>query len=181
MKSTVIVSVALLAAFSASVDSAHAGGDRGRGPGASSASSIVVAVNGVSCTTAAGASAFNAKTWQWGAENTGGSIGSGGGAGRVDVSAVTLSKAFDGCSAALFRTLARGTHLTEVTITQRDADGIVTASVVMNDVFVSSWFVSANARAASPDETVAFTYGQICVSGEGSTRVCYDAVRNTTT
>lgn len=174
-----MISAAIVFALVASVGSAHAGGERGRGPGASS---IVVTVNGVTCTTAAGASAFNARTWQWGAESTGGSsTGSGGGSGRTDVSAVTISKAFDGCSAGLFRTLARGVHIPEVTITQRDSDGTTTATLVLSEAFITSWFVSATTKNGSPDETVAFTYREICVTGEGSARVCYDVVRNVTT
>lgn len=176
MKSQLMVSAALLSALVATAAPATAGGgDRGRGPGGSS---IVVAVNGVTCTTAAGASAFNARTWQWGAEVTVSTGGGGSGAGRTDVSAVTVSKAFDGCSSALFRMIASGRHIPEVTITQRDADGTVTASLVLTEVFLTSWFVSSTAKAGSPDETVAFTYRQICLSGEGSARVCYDVARN---
>ena len=175
MKFSVVVLAALLSNV-ALADRPDSDGER-RG----SRASITVSVNGLACTTSAGAGAFNAKTWSWGATNAGSTGGGGGGStGRVTFADLSVTKALDGCSPALFRAVATGTHFRTLTLTQQDASGNTVAQVEMTDVLVTSWGVGGTARDPSPDEAVKFNFAEACVVS-GASRVCYDTRRGTVT
>lgn len=153
-------------------------GHNGHGP----QSYISVSINGLPCAGSAGLGAFDARSWSWGASNTvsaGG--GSGGGSGRAMVNALTIKKAFDTCSPNLFGAVTTGRHFPTLTLTDRDDDGVVVASVTLTEVFVSSWNVGSTTHDETPDETVVFTFRKVCLSGSGSTQMCYDAATGSTT
>jgi type VI protein secretion system component Hcp len=173
-------------AVSALVFSAVAAADRSQGDSDHSArgpqSTITVAVNGLSCASVAGAGAFDARSWSWGASNSSSSSGGGGsGVGKAVVSALSIKKGFDACSPTLFAAVTTGRHFQTLTLTDRDNDGTVVATVTLTEVLVSSWSVGSTTRDATPDEAVTFTFRKVCLAGSGSTQICFDAQTNTTT
>jgi type VI protein secretion system component Hcp len=172
-----LTTVALLVLVSSSAiavgsSSSHNGGNNRR----AQPTTISVAVNGLACNTALGAATFSARSWAWGAENeSGGSTGSGGGIGRASLSNLTLKKAFDACSGQLFRAVTTGRFSRDLVLTQRDGDGNVVALVELSDVAVVSWSVGSSVRDVVPDETVAFTFGSVCITSPGAARQCFDS------
>jgi len=179
MKAIAFAVSALLLSASATADRSQGDSDRGaRGP----QSVITVAVGGLNCATVAGAGTFDARSWSWGATNSGGSgSGSGSGAGKAVVSALSIKKGFDACSAALFAAVTTGRHFQTLALTDRDSDGNVVATLTMTEVLVYSWSVGSTTRDATPDEAVAFTFRKVCLAGSGSAQICFDAATNTTT
>jgi type VI secretion system secreted protein Hcp len=174
----ILASASILAALLSSVavaDRPNPLAER-RGP----AASITVSVNGLSCTTSAGAGAFAVNSWSWGATNTSSSTGSGGGSGRVDIGDLMIKKNFDACSSALFGAVTNGRAFRTLALVQRDRDGNTVANVELSNVVVSSWTVGGSARDASPDETVSFQFTEVCISGAGAARLCYDLRTGTT-
>lgn len=143
---------------------------------------ITVTINGLTCASSAGLGAFDARSWSWGASNTGtGGGGSGAGSGKTTVNALSIRKAFDTCSPNLFGAVATGRHFASLTLVDRDDDGIVVATLTLNEVFVSSWNVGSTTHDETPDETIVFTFRKVCLSGSGSTQMCYDTLTGTTT
>lgn len=138
-----------------------------------SRTSITVTINGLTCSTSAGAGAFNAKTWSWGAANSVSSGGGGSAVGRVSFRELAVTKALDSCSPALFRAVSTGTFFRTLTLTQQDVSGTIVAQLDMKDVLVTSWGVGGNAHDPSPDEAVTFSFSEACVVS-GPNRVCYD-------
>ena len=92
--------------------------------------SITVTIDALTCTTTAGASSFNANAWSWGANNTATSGSGAGGSGREALADLSVTKALDACSPALFRAVATGLHFRTLTLRQQDARGNVLARVV---------------------------------------------------
>jgi type VI protein secretion system component Hcp len=171
MKAFVLAATAALVCSTAFADRPNGDAD---GNGRNSRSTIVVTIAGISCATTAGSGAFNARSWSWGVTNTATSSGSGGGAGKPVVGDVTIKKAFDACSSALLRATVTGRASATASVVQRDGTGNLIASLEMREVFVSGWTVGGTARDASPDESLVLSFGEMCVSGSGSTRVCYN-------
>jgi type VI protein secretion system component Hcp len=171
MKGFVLAAAAALVSSAALADRPNndANGDRG-----GARSTIVVTVSGLACATPAGSGAFNARSWSWGVTNSTASTGSGAGAGKPVVGDVTIKKGFDACSSALLRAIVQGRSSATATVLQRDATGNVIASLELRNVTLSAWNVSGSAREASPDESLALSFTEVCVSGSGSTRVCFD-------
>lgn len=168
------ISFAILSALAVTPVMADRSDSDAGNQGRNSRGTITVVVDGLVCSTTAGAGSFFAGSWSWGAANSGSSIGSGGGAGRVEIADLTLKKAFDACSSALFRAVATGTHYRSLSLTQRDGAGNAVAVVDLSDVLVTSWTVGGSARDATPNENVSFNFTEACVSGSGSARICYD-------
>jgi type VI protein secretion system component Hcp len=110
-----------------------------------------------------------------------GSTGSGGGAGRPLPGDVTIKKAFDACSSALLRSVARGSVSASASVVQRDGSGNVIASLELRDVLITGWNVGGQARDSSPDESLTLAFREVCLSGSGSARVCYDVRDNRVT
>ena len=170
------LTIALLAAVISTIASAG-----GTGPSSrydherrSTGSTITVAVDGISCNTSVGASAFAARSWSWSAANESTSAGSAGGAARATVSSLSVKKAFDACSASLFNSVTSGRYFPRLTLTQRDSSGNLVATVELSVVLVMSWTVGSSVRDASPDEAVAFSFREVCLSSVGSPRQCFD-------
>ncbi len=179
MKRIVTVLTALLVSTTAMADRpSYDPSHNGHGP----QSFISVTINGLTCASSAGLGAFDARSWSWGASNTvSGGGGSGSGTGRATINALTIRKAFDTCSPNLFGAVTAGRHFASLTLVDRDDDGVVVASLALTEVFVTSWTVGSTTRDETPDETVVFTFRKACLSGSGSTQMCYDATTGTTT
>jgi type VI protein secretion system component Hcp len=140
-------------------------------------SSITVAIPGLSCTTAAGASAFASESFSWGASNPVTIGGGGGGAGKVSISSLNLMKRFDACSPALFEAVAKGMAFKELTLTQRNSDGDPVATIVLRGVvLMESWQLSSSTGEAGPIESLSVAAQEFCVAESGGNRFCYDIV-----
>jgi len=150
--------------------------------GHASQSFITVSVNGLSCASSAGAGAFDARSWSWGASNTAsGSGGGGGGSSKAVVNALVVKKAFDACSPSLFGAVTTGRHFSTLTLTDRDDDGIIVATVTLGEVLVTSWNVGSTNHDDTPDEAVSFTFRKVCIAAGGASQMCYDTATATTT
>jgi type VI protein secretion system component Hcp len=142
---------------------------------------ISVTINGLACTSSAGAAAFDARTWSWGASNTGtGGSGGGGSTGRPVTNALTITKAFDSCSPSLFGAVTKGRRFQTLTLTDRDEDGVVVATLNLTDVQVSSWTVGSSIHDEAPDETVIVGFRKVCLAGGGSAQICFDTLTGVT-
>ena len=137
-------------------------------------SAIAVTLGNLNCSTAAGSDAFAVHSWSWGASNPVDLSGGGAGAGKVNVSDLNVSKAFDACSPALFGAVATGKAFPTLTLTQSNSDGTLT-TLALTDVRVSSWQASGSAGSEGATESVSFAFSKVCLTDGGSgTKFCYD-------
>lgn len=180
MKRVWIASVALL--FSTGLGLA-AQGNSGKGTSNNPTkpqSAIAVTLNGLNCSTAAGSDAFSVLAWSWGASNPADLSGSGGGAGKVSVSDVNITKPFDACSPALLGAVATGKHYQTLTLTQSNSDGTVT-TLALTDVIVSSWQASGSVGSEAATESTSFAFAKVCLTdGASGAKFCYDLKANKT-
>ncbi len=168
---TALFATVIATSAAATGSASSAGFDRAR---RAMPSTITVAVDGLSCMSSMGSGTFAVRSWSWGAANESPSIGSGGGAGRATVSNLTIKKAFDACSASLFGSVTTGRFYPRVTLTQRDSGGNLVATVELSTALVTSWAVGSTVRDAAPDESVSFSYREVCVTSLDSPRQCFD-------
>jgi type VI protein secretion system component Hcp len=142
-------------------------------------SSITVSIANLGCTTPVGSGAFAARSWSWGATNsTSFNSGGGGGAGKTTINPLSIKKAFDACSPLLFGAVAGGHHFPTLTLTDRDDEGNVVATVMLTDVELSSWSVGSSVHDETPDESLTFVFRKVCLTGNGTTVICYDVALN---
>ena len=144
-----------------------------------SAQALNVTIAGLNCT----ANQFSALSFSWGAVNAGVSTGSstGGAVGKATISTLNVSKAFDGCSPALFRAAVTGGHYSTLTLVQQDKKNVALMTVTLSEVFVQSIQWSGSAGDAQTAENVAFDFAKVCIQdGPSGNKVCYDRLMNTT-
>ena len=139
----------------------------------SSKSAIAVTLGNLGCTTALGPDAFDVQAWSFGASNPVDLISGGGGAGKVNVQDLNVSKAFDACSPALLGAVTTGKAFPSLTLAATNKDG-TTTTVTLSDVRVSSW--QASGSSATPaSESVSFAFTKFCVAdGSSGAKFCYD-------
>lgn len=167
-KSSLLLVVALALTVSALAENPG----RGFGP----KSSITVSVDGLNCTTSLGAGAFPALSWSFGANNTTSTAGgTGGGAGKVSLSDLHISRRTDSCSPALFTATVSGKHFLHVTLVQQDTRKDDTFKVTMDEVLVSSYQIGGTQNDEVPTEQVSFNYSKICFEDvQSGAKACYD-------
>ena len=145
-------------------------------------SSIVVTVDGLNCSTSLGTGAFNALAWSFGATDavsTGGT-GSGGSAGKVALSTLTVSKRADTCSPRLFADVVLGRHIKTVTIVQENTRN-ESFTVTLSDAIVSGYQLGGNQSSELPTEQIAFEFSKICLLDvQSGTKTCYNPATGTT-
>lgn len=142
--------------------------------GTSVKSAIAVALGSLGCSTPLGSDAFNVLAWSWGASNPVDLSGGGGGAGKVNVSDLNITKAFDACSPALLGGVATGKAFPSLTLTAGNKDG-TTTTVTLTDVRVSSWQASGNSTSAAAGESASFAFSKVCLAdGSSGAQFCYD-------
>ena len=142
--------------------------------GSSGKSSIAVTVGTLGCTTPLGAGAFEVQSWILGATNPVDLIGSGGGSGKVNVSDLNITKAFDACSPALLGAVATGKAFPTLTLAASNKDG-TTTTVTLSDVHVSSWQASGSSASEAAGESASFTFSKFCLAdGSSGAKFCYD-------
>ena len=146
-------------------------------------SSITVAVEGLSCTTPAGAGSFAALSWSFGANQTGttGSASSGAGAGKVsaNLTGLNITKRADGCSPVLFGDVVSGRMLKSVTLVQQDNAKDDVFTVTLTNVLVGSYQLGGDQSSEIPTEQISFTFSKICISDtQSGTKFCWDSSTN---
>jgi type VI secretion system secreted protein Hcp len=173
--------VLLLSTGLAAQGKGNSGNNRNNGNNPKPQSAIGVLVSGLNCTTTAGTDAFSVLAWSWGASNSGDfTSGGGGGAGKVNIQDVSLTKPFDACSPALLGAVATGKHYPSLTLTQSNSDGTVT-TLALTDVIVSSWSAAGSVNTEAATENVTFGFAKVCLTDGGSgSKFCYDLKANKT-
>jgi len=116
---------------------------------------------GLNCTTSLGAGAFEARSWSWGATNTATDFGGGGGTGKASIAALSLTRASDACSPALLGGVVTGKHFTKFTLSQYDKEGVLRATVLLQDVMVTSWQVGSTNESAEALEQVQLSFKKL--------------------
>jgi type VI secretion system secreted protein Hcp len=108
------------------------------------------------------------KSFSWGAENPTsiGSAGGGAGTGKAVLNELTVEKAVDSTTPAMFQRLAQGRHFASVEIIARKAGGAPGASLLptrysFQTVFVKSQEQSGAAADDAPQEKLTFLYGAV--------------------
>lgn len=138
--------------------------------------SIEITVNGLGCSTPAGAGGFSVSSFTFGASNTATTTGGGAGAGKANVSDLQVTKAFNECSPALFGAVVTGKHFASAKLVHADGNGNPVLTVDLTDVLITSYQISGSAGPNVPMESVGFAYGKICITDAASgTKLCYDA------
>ena len=102
--------------------------------------------------------------WSWGARQSGTShTGAGGGAGKVEVSNLTVKKYIDRSSPNLFKNCCSGEHVNEATLVVRKAGGkpLEYLKIKMQDVIITSVQTGGSASDDRLVEEVAFNFGKV--------------------
>ena len=116
---------------------------------------------GLSCATSLGTDTFEARSWSWGATNTVSDLGGGGGVGKVSISALSLTRVSDACSPALLGGVVTGKHFATFTLSQFDKDGVLQATVLLNDAILTSWQVGGTNASAEATEEVQISFRKL--------------------
>jgi len=101
-------------------------------------------------------------TWNWGASNVSSVGGTGGsGAGKVDMSDVSLMLNFDKSTPKFFKSIAKGTHIAKGTLSavKSGAEGKPYLKVNFSEIFVTGLQMSASSEA--PTVSLSFSYNEI--------------------
>lgn len=122
---------------------------------------ITATLAGLNCSTALGPDTFEARSWSWGATNTAPDFGSGGGAGKATIAALSLTRVSDACSPALLGGVITGKHFATFTLSQFDKDGVLKATVLLNDAILTSWQVGGTNASAEATEEVQISFTKL--------------------
>ncbi len=100
-------------------------------------------------------------SFSWGASQTTSVAGSGGsGAGKANLSELSIMKVYDSASVPLYKSLLSGTHISTGTLTAQKAGGKGPfMKITLTELFVTSTQISASSEV--PMESVSFSYNQI--------------------
>jgi type VI secretion system secreted protein Hcp len=101
-------------------------------------------------------------SWSWGASNVSAVGGTGGsGAGKVDMSDVSMMLNFDKSTPKFFKSVSKGTHITKGTMSavKSGADGKPYLKVNFTEIFVTGLQMSASSEI--PTVSLSFTYNEI--------------------
>jgi type VI secretion system secreted protein Hcp len=101
-------------------------------------------------------------SWSWGASNVSSVAGTGGsGAGKVDMSDVSMMLNFDKSTPKFFKSISKGTHLTKGTMSavKSGADGKPYLKVNFTEIFITGLQMSASSEV--PTVSLSFTYNEI--------------------
>ena len=117
---------------------------------------------GLSCATPLGGDTFEARSWSWGASNTFSELGGGGGSvGKASIAALALTRVSDACSPALLGGVITGKHFQKFTLSQFDKDGVLKATVVLDDVVLTSWQVGGTNTSAEATEQLQVAFRKL--------------------
>jgi type VI secretion system secreted protein Hcp len=102
-------------------------------------------------------------SWGWGMTQSGTThTASGGGAGKVDVSDMQISKHVDAASPMLALACCKGTHYDSATLTMRKAGGTALeyVTITLTDLIVTSYSVSEGGGGDLLTDTVTLNFGK---------------------
>ena len=130
-------------------------------------------------------------SWGWGMTQTGTMhSASGGGAGKVDVHDLQVTKYIDAASPTIALACSKGTHFDTAVLTMRKAGGTALeyVTLTLTDVIVSSYSCSAQAGEDMLKDTVALNFGKYKYSYQpqdnkgakkgGAIEATYDIAKN---
>jgi type VI secretion system secreted protein Hcp len=137
-------------------------------------STIAVTVDGLTCNNGQGT--IPALTWSFGVTvPTSVSTGGGGGAGKANLSDLTVTRRADGCTPILFEDVVTGKRIKQVTIVQQDSQKDDIFTVTLQDVIISSYQLGGDQSSELPVEQVGFNFAKICVADSVTgTKACWD-------
>ncbi len=141
-------------------------------------STITVAVDGFTCNNNQGT--IPALSWAFGVTtptqvNTGG----GAGAGKANLSDLSVTRRADGCTPLLFAASVTGKVFKSVTVVQQDAQKDDTFTVTLQDVIISSYQLGGDHGNEVPSEQIGFSYEKICVADNGTgSKACWDLTQS---
>jgi type VI secretion system secreted protein Hcp len=101
-------------------------------------------------------------SFSWGASQATSVSGSGGsGAGKANLSDLSIMKNYDGASAPLYKALLKGDHITSgvLTAVKSGANGAPFIQITLSELYVTSIQISGSSEI--PMESVSFSYNQI--------------------
>jgi type VI secretion system secreted protein Hcp len=131
-------------------------------------------------------------SWSWGMSQTGTThMASGGGAGKVNVSDITVTHHVDAASPALIQACCKGTHFDTATLTMNKAGGTALAyvTITLTDIIITSVSTGGSAGEDLLTENVSLNFGKFKYSYQpqdnkgakkgGAIDVTYDIAKNT--
>jgi type VI secretion system Hcp family effector len=140
---------------------------------------IMVTVDGLSCTTSAGSGTFSALTWNFGATQT--STGSGANVGKPTLSNLNITKRADACSPALFAALVTSKAFKSVTVVQQNSNKEDVFTVTLGEVFISSYQLEGDSTHELPTEQISFTFSKITFTDpQSGAKFAWDTTTNST-
>jgi len=144
-------------------------------------STITLNVPDLACSTHSGTHTFPVQSWTFSAANPPAAAGGAGtAAGRAQISALTINKTFDECSAGLFAAVTTGKHFNKVTLTQSDASGRQTEMTVqLGDVVVSNYQLGGGPGSVEPVESISLSFIQITIANpQNNSQAGWDSKAN---
>ncbi|MBR9789465.1 MAG: type VI secretion system tube protein Hcp [Vibrionaceae bacterium] len=138
------------------------------------ASTASAKVNGPMVMTIEGVGSSELLSWSWEAsQNVNYSIGSGGGAGKVNLEDLVITRYSDAQSAAFLRYIVTGNHFDTVEFAR---DGL---QIKLKDVLINSFHIGSSDDMKEPQkEDISFSFRQITYEVDGSPAYCYDRSTN---
>jgi type VI secretion system secreted protein Hcp len=107
-------------------------------------------------------------SFSWGASNPSSvAFGTGSGAGKVDISSLSLQKQVDTASAKMFQQCCAGKHFATGTLAVREAGGEAPVEYYvadMTEVFIDSISWGGSAGGGKPSESVSISFGSIKIT-----------------
>ncbi len=109
-------------------------------------------------------------SWSWGATNSGSVRGGGGGAGKVNIQDLSITKRYDKSSPQLFMRCATGQHIAKATLSVRKSASSAAGTpntpddplvFTMTDVMVSSYQTGVTQGGEVPVDQVSFNFAKI--------------------
>ena len=145
-----------------------------------------------SCSTADGTSGFEVSYFALGGTDASPSLTGGSGAGKPNLSNLTIHKQFNACSEQLLKDFLKGSHIPVLTLTEyltnaESKSRIPILTITLNEAFITNYQIT-NADTLHSSEVVAFSYVGVCISSTAvtpqgaagaKTTVCYNKATNT--
>ena len=136
-------------------------------------SSIAVTIDGLTCNNSQGT--IPVLSWSFGVTQSS-STGSGGtGAGKANLTDVTVTRRADSCTPVLFGASVTGKIFKQVTIVQQAVQKDDIFTVTLSDVLISSFQLGGDQSHEVPTEQIGFSFDKICVADTGTgSKACFD-------
>lgn len=131
-------------------------------------------IDGFMVMTIEGVGSSELLSWSWTAsQNINYSTGSGGGAGRVNLEDLEITRYSDAQSATFLRYIVTGSHFDTVVF---EREGL---RIQLKDALISSFDIGSSDDMKEPQtENLSFTFRQITYEVDGSPAYCYDRSTN---